>query len=60
MLHDAHASPKIPNSFVRERTEQRAAVKEERGRKDKRANKSYQLKSKQATEMIALKLFTPG
>lgn len=35
-------------------------VEEETGRKDERANKSYQLKSKQATEMITLKLFTPG
>lgn len=46
--------------FIRERTEQRVDAKEERGRKDKRAKKSYQLESKQATEMIALKLFTPG
>lgn len=60
MLHDALASPTLPNLLVRERTGQRVGVKEERVRKDKRANKSYQFKSKQATEMIALKLFTPG
>lgn len=59
LLH-AHNAPKIPNLFVRERPEQGVGVEEETGRKDERANKSYQLKSKQATEMITLKLFTPG
>lgn len=60
MLLHAHTAPKIPKLLVRERPEQGVGVEEERGRKDERANKSYQLKSKQATEMITLKLFTPG
>lgn len=51
---------KYPKLFVRERPEQGVGVEEETGRKDERANKSYQLKSKQGTEMITLKLFTPG
>lgn len=58
-LRHARASPKMPNSSGKGQ-EQRVDAKEERGRKDKRAKKSYQLESKQATEMIALKLFTPG
>lgn len=53
-------APKIPKLFIRERPEQGVGAEEETGRKDERANKSYQLKSKQATEMITLKLFTPG
>lgn len=53
-------APKIPKLFTRERPEQGVGAEEEMGRKDERANKSYQLKSKQATEMITLKLFTPG
>lgn len=60
MLLHARSDPKTSNLFVRERPEQAVAVEEETGRKDERANKSYQLKSKWATEMIALKLFTPG
>lgn len=59
LLH-AHTDPKIPKLLVRERPEQGVGVEEETERKDERTNKSYQLKSKQATEMITLKLFTPG
>lgn len=60
MLLHAQTAPKISKLFVRDGPEQGVGVEEETGRKDERANKSYQLKSKQATEMIPLKLFTPG